>query len=164
MKCKWTQEKLSERFGRWLTDDERQQVNTHLARCEACREVADQLRLSVAYVRELPESRVSSQFLSRLRAALPERRLPAWRLWFRSQFGFGVSYIQRRVALAGAMATVLFIGTGGVIQKKQAERRSAEYLAHCVQRHALYASSGPLSDSLDGASDESGERAASLWH
>ena len=139
MSCQWTQARLSTRFGELLTTAERKHVEAHLTNCAACRRVDEQLRLAVGELRATPEARVSSQFMAHLRAALPARRLPRWRVWFRESFGFGVSYAARRAALAGATALVLLSGTTGAVHRRQAEKRATEYLALCAARHELYA-------------------------
>lgn len=162
MNCRTVQAKLSERLGALLTTDERAQIDAHLSRCAACQNTDRALRLAVTSLQELPESKVSPDFMARLRSSLPEERLPAWKVWFRSQFGFGVTYVGRRIALAGATAALLLSTTAGVMQMKQeqaqrAEEQASAYLALCEERHDLYANAA-----VELSNDNNEERAP-VW-
>ena len=74
--CKHYERLISERLGQTLAAERERELEAHLACCEPCRTLADELARAQALLKSLPERETSPQFMSALRARLESVRQP----------------------------------------------------------------------------------------
>ncbi|MBI4311705.1 MAG: zf-HC2 domain-containing protein, partial [Chloroflexi bacterium] len=118
-KRRWL-ERLSEYVDGRLTPQARRQVETHLARCEACRKELEALQSTVALLRRVPQATPPRSFT--LQAA-PSRVAPRGLLAYQGMLRFATAAAAALfiVVVAGDLA-LSRVGTGGGLA---AERQSA---------------------------------------
>ncbi len=130
MVCKQCQELLSEYIDGALELGEQVNVERHLADCEPCRAVRDDLLQIVHFSQRLPLQSPSAVLWSRIQSGLEElkpglwSRRPRWWAGIRT-FNFNLT-IPQTIAAAAALVIVISIG---VIVSKRDNRPSAEPFA-----------------------------------
>ena len=127
MVCKQCQELLSEYIDGALELGEEVNVERHLADCEPCRAVRDDLLQIVHFSQRLPLQSPSAGLWSQIQAGLEELKPGAWsrplRWWTRiGAFNFNVT-VPQTIAAAAALAILVSIA---VIESKRDNRPPVE--------------------------------------
>ena len=114
--CKHYERLISERLDQTLAAERERELAAHLASCEPCRTLADELARTQALLKSLPERQTSPQFMSALRARLESVRQPPLlvrrlRAWLRG--GLDLIVRPRYVWQPAAVATLVVAAVAG---------------------------------------------------
>jgi anti-sigma factor RsiW len=120
MVCKQCQELISEYIDGGLELGEQSNVERHLAGCEPCRAVRDDLLQIVHFSQQLPVQSPSRALWPRISADVTELQPSLWTRTLRSVAGFQALKFNFSVPqlIAGAAALAIIISTGVIISRR----------------------------------------------
>lgn len=145
MRCRrihhWMNEYIEER----LPVKEKRAVESHLATCAACRQLATDMQEILTNLRTLPHATTSDSFWARLQQRLPEHQTFGLTERIRERFRAWVGAPVNQWATVSAAVAIVVVLTVALLRQNQETVNPERSLAHsyfvmqCVEQHAAYA-------------------------